>query len=133
MYRKAFMLPLPINVDPDHEYIYLFQLIIYQSRVVIMPPIMKPQTPSSIFLAAPFDWGAAGTLPIGVDVPLSSPVSLAFVYGPLYPVAVTPVPFMQGPKSAVDEKVISAHYNTISMSANATLNAAPLVETLKGK
>lgn len=90
-----------------------------------MPPIIKPKTPSSVFLAAPFDWGAAGTLPTGLDVPFSPPVSLAFVYGPLYPVDVTPVPFMQGPKGAVDEKVISAHFNTINMSANAILNAAP--------
>ena len=90
-----------------------------------MPPIIKPTTPSSVFLAAPFDWGAAGTLPTGLDVPFSPPVSLAFVYGPLYPVDVTPVPFMQGPKGAVDEKVISAHFYTINMSANAILNAAP--------
>lgn len=77
-----------------------------------MPPITKPKTPTSVFLAAPFNCGAAGTLPIGVNVPFSPSVSLAFVYGPLYPVAVTPVPFMQGPEGAVDEKVISAHFNT---------------------
>ena len=87
-----------------------------------MVPTIRAQTPSSAFLAAPFNVGAAITLPVGLDVSLSPPVSLAFVYGPPYPIAVTPVSFVQGPKDAVDEKVISAHFNIISMSAHATLD-----------
>ena len=45
-----------------------------------------------------------------VDVVFELSVPLAFVFAPVYLVAVTPVPLVQGPGCAVEEKVISAHY-----------------------
>lgn len=95
-----------------------------------MAPTIRAQTPSSAFLAAPLSVGAAGALPVGLDGWSPPSVPLGFVYGPLYPIAVTPVSFTQGPEGALDERVISAHFNIINMLADAILNCV-LLETSK--
>lgn len=72
-------------------------------------------SPTLKFSAAPFVGDAVAAVPVveDVDVVLELSVPLAFIFAPVYLVVVTPVPLVQGPGCAVEEKVISAHYCSI--------------------
>ena len=66
-------------------------------------------SPNASFSAPPVVGEAVAAVPVVEAVVFESSVPLAFMFAPEYLVAVTPVPFVQGPGCAVEEKVMSAH------------------------
>ena len=78
-------------------------------------PASTLQIPTLKLSAAPVVGDAVAAVPVDEDVDVEDvvfelSVPLAFVFVPVYLVAVTPVPLVQGPGWAVEEKVMSAHW-----------------------
>ena len=85
----------------------------YTNATTTTLPTSTLQIPILKLSAAPVVGDAVAAVPVVVDVEdvvFELSVPLAFVFVPVYLVAVTPVPFVQGPGWAVEEKVMSAHW-----------------------
>ena len=88
----------------------------YTNATTTALPTSTLQIPTLKLSAAPVVGDAVAAVPVEEedvdveDVVFELSVPLAFVFVPVYLVAVTPVPLVQGPGWAVEEKVMSAHW-----------------------